>query len=304
VLTRGLRARPVGVAAFLAGRAVRLYLPAWLSLVPAAALLLLVPRAPGGGGGVAFWLDGYARPIGLTQVAHDLALVLPDRLDLDGGGLNRPLWSLRWEVLFSLVLSLLLTARGALRRWALPLAVAALLVVRAGHAHPALVFLPPFLLGMLLALEEERIAAWRARLDGRRALPAVVLAACLLTADRWLPESSSRALLVTAGAALAVLVPLLYGSAERALCTAPMRWLGSRSFSLYLVHFPIVLALAFGLGRPGLVVLAATAIPASLLAAEAFHRTVERPSHRLARAATAQVAARRRLTAAAEPLPA
>jgi peptidoglycan/LPS O-acetylase OafA/YrhL len=300
VLTRSLRARPTGAVAFLTGRAVRLYLPAWLSLVPAAALLLLVSRAPaGGGGGVGFWLDGYAQPIGPAQIAHDLALVLPDHMDLDGGGLNRPLWSLRWEVLFSLALPLLMTARTALRRWTVPLAALVLAAVQVGHAHPALVFLPPFMLGMLMALEEDRIAGWRARLAGRRALPAVVLAGCLLTADRWLPESPSHMLLVTAGAALAVLVPLVYGSVERILCTVWMQWLGSRSFSLYLVHFPIVLALAFGLGRPGLPALAVAAIPASLLAAELFHRIVERPCHRLARAAGVQMVGR--TTGAAPP---
>jgi peptidoglycan/LPS O-acetylase OafA/YrhL len=301
VLTRGLRARPTGAAAFLAGRTVRLYLPAWLSLVPAAALLLLVSRAPAGGGGVGFWLDGYARPIGPAQIAHDLALVLPDRMDVNGGGLNRPLWSLRWEVIFSLALPLLLTVQTVLRRWALPLAALALAAVQVGHAHPALVFLAPFVLGMLMALKEDRIAGWRTRLAHRRALPAVVLAGCLLTADRWLPESSSRTLLVTAGAALAVLVPLVYGSVERVLCTGPMQWLGSRSFSLYLVHFPIVLALAFGLGRPGLPLLAATAIPASMLAAELFYRFAERPCHRLARAAGQDVAARRQRTTGAAP---
>ncbi|MCW2982641.1 MAG: acyltransferase, partial [Conexibacter sp.] len=121
---------------------------------------------------------------------------------------------------------------------------------------------------------------------------AVALALCLVSADRWLPDSPAAATLVTAGAALAVLCPLLYASVARSLSTRPLQWLGSRSFSLYLVHFPIVLACAFGLDRPGLPLLAATAIPASLLAAELFHRAVERPCHRLAHAATAQIAAR------------
>jgi peptidoglycan/LPS O-acetylase OafA/YrhL len=291
VLTRALRGdRRVGAAAFYAGRLVRLYLPAWLSLVPALVLLALIPRVVHHGGGVSWWLDTYARPVGADAVARDLALVLPDRID-HGTPLNRVLWSLRWEVLFSLALPVLLRAQGLLRRGDVAVAVAAgaLAAVHVGRAHAAAVFLAPFALGMVMALHEDAIASWRARLAGRGAAPAVVLAACLLTADRWLADAGpGAAVLVTAGAALMVLCPLLYASVERPLQTRPLQWLGSRSFSLYLVHFPIVLACAFGLGRPGVALLAATAIPASLLAAELFHRAVERPCHRLARAAGAQ----------------
>jgi peptidoglycan/LPS O-acetylase OafA/YrhL len=78
-----------------------------------------------------------------------------------------------------------------------------------------------------------------------------------------------------------------------------MQWLGSRSFSLYLVHHPIVLAFAYGFHAPSFVMLLALAVPASLLGAELLHRVVERPCHRVARAVGAQVAAR--TTGAAPP---
>ncbi|HWI71192.1 MAG TPA: acyltransferase family protein, partial [Baekduia sp.] len=121
VLTRALRSRPASPAAFLAGRAVRLYLPAWLALIPAALLVALVPRAPGHAiTGVGYWLDTYARPVGLSQVARDMALVLPDHVGRGEGTLNGVLWSLRWEVWFSLALPLLLLAEGVLARLAVP----------------------------------------------------------------------------------------------------------------------------------------------------------------------------------------
>jgi len=303
VLTRALRARPTGAGAFYAARALRLYLPAWLSLLPAALLLALVPRAVvGGGGGVTFWLDTYARPVGLQQVVHDMALVLPDRYGAGEGTLNRPLWSLQWEVLFALALPLLLRAEGLLRRHAVPILAGVVLAVDAAHGHATLKFLPPFLVGTVLALHADTVATWRARLAGRGAPLAVAAAVCLLTADQWLPEATQGdgpgGALVVAGAGLAVLCPLLFASVARPLQTRPMQWLGSRSFSLYLVHFPIVLAFAYGLQQPGLLVLAATALPASLLAAEVFHRLAERPCHRLARAAGTQLAARRTTRAA------
>jgi peptidoglycan/LPS O-acetylase OafA/YrhL len=103
--------------------------------------------------------------------------------------------------------------------------------------------------------------------------------------------------MVVAGAAAAVLCPLLYGSVAHHLQRRPVQWLGSRSFSLYLVHHPIVVACASALHRPGLVVLLVTAVPVSFLAAEAFFRAVERPAHRVAREATRQIGARRTIAA-------
>lgn len=308
VLTRALMARPTSAAAFLAGRVVRLYLPAWASLGLAAVLLALVARSPhyGALGGAGVWLDDFARHPGLESVSRSVALVLAPPPQ-SGGTLNVVLWSLRWEVLFSLALPLVVAASEPLRRLAVPVAVAALLAARLSGGHTALMYLPPFVIGVLLALREREVRALRARLDGRGTALAVGLAVCLLTGDRWLPGAmrvtGAGGMFVLLGASIAVALPLMYASVERALCTRPMAWLGSRSFSLYLVHFPVLLAFTYGLGVPSLGVLLALAVPASLLAAEAFHRVVERPCHALARAATAQVGARRpgKATRAAPP---
>jgi peptidoglycan/LPS O-acetylase OafA/YrhL len=306
VLTRSALRRPTPVVAFLAGRAVRLYLPVWLSLLPAAALMVLVPRVHGlDPGGVGYWLGGYARSVGLEQVARDMALVLRDNHALNRGTLNGVLWSLRWEVVFSLLLVLLLPLlRRVSRRTAPALLLAAVLAVELPGRHAALEFLPPFVVGMLLALHGDVLVKLGARLAGRGAGLAVGAAVCLLSADLWMGRAAGPSgMLVLLGATLAVAIPLVYASVARGLCTSPAQWLGTRSFSLYLVHHPIVLAAAFGLRAPGFVVMAAVAIPVSLVAAEGFYRAVERPCHRLARAATAQVAARGQRRRGTEPVP-
>jgi len=60
--------------------------------------------------------------------------------------------------------------------------------------------------------------------------------------------------------------------------------IGKRSFTLYLVHEPIVVAAAFALGgRPSVIVLAAVSLPVIAIVTEVFYRYVERPTHRLAR---------------------
>jgi peptidoglycan/LPS O-acetylase OafA/YrhL len=63
------------------------------------------------------------------------------------------------------------------------------------------------------------------------------------------------------------------------------QWLGTRSFSLYLVHEPIVVSIALLLGgRPNPFLMLALALPASLLGSDLFYRAVEGPSHRASQA--------------------
>jgi peptidoglycan/LPS O-acetylase OafA/YrhL len=121
---------------------------------------------------------------------------------------------------------------------------------------------------------------------------ATLVAACVvaMTSVWWLQPHSSvvehglRAV-VAAGACIAVALPLLLGSLRSFLETPVMQWAGSRSFSLYLVHEPIVVAAAFALGGTASVVLvAALAVPVALVAAEGFFRVAERPMHRWSRA--------------------
>jgi peptidoglycan/LPS O-acetylase OafA/YrhL len=275
---------------FLTRRVVRLYLPAWASLV-VAALLMAVVVTPTPSAGAGFWWLGGASSISAGDVARQASLVLPDG---HGAPLNGVLWSLRWEVLFSAALPILLLAAGTLRRAAVP--VAAVVLAAACWGPPAATYLAPFMMGLLLALHEPRLARLRRRLDQRGGGALLVLAAVLLTADLWLPGAQrargGAGTLVVAGAVCALLAPLLYDAVALRLEHRVAQWLGSRSFSIYLVHNPIITACANGLHRPPLLPLLVVAVPASLLFAEAFHRLVERPSHALARKAFGQMSPR------------
>jgi peptidoglycan/LPS O-acetylase OafA/YrhL len=286
VLARALHGRPVRLASYYAARALRLYLPVWGSLVLAGVLVALVPRAPSlAGANVA--VAAFAAPVDRALVLHNALLVTTDAR----APLNGVLWSLRWEVLFSLLLPVLLLGAGLLRR--APAVVVALVVLGILHpgGHASLSYLTPFVLGVLLALHPDAVARVRARVAGRGAPVAVLAAVLLLTADRWLPDAQRDVgpggALVALGAMLAVAAPLVWPAIARPLQTPPIQWLGRRSFSLYLTHEPLVVALFFALHRPGLPVLLAAGLPASLLLAAAFHRAVERPAHLLARRAGA-----------------
>jgi peptidoglycan/LPS O-acetylase OafA/YrhL len=104
-------------------------------------------------------------------------------------------------------------------------------------------------------------------------------------------------LLVGAGTALfvgATARDVLAGHAgplARVLASAPLTWLGRISFSLYLLHNPLLrvahLALEsrFALDAEGMLLALLAVSPLLVLAANAFHRLVERPFMHLSRAA-------------------
>lgn len=266
-------------------RAARLYLPVAGALV----LALLQARwlredhaLPG-----ASWVYNVQVGTGtLHNLLRDVTLAHGHATFLDG-----PLWSLHWEVLFSLALpAYLLLGRV---RWS-PVVAAALLGVSAWGAashHDAALYLPVFGLGVLVAGDLER-----ARRVARSAPRALLLLSGLLLTATWSLRGlhadhhlGDRVLgvgvaLTSLGALLLVLAFLDGPLAEWAGGSRVVRWLGRRSFSLYLVHAPVVISVAFLLGgRPSIPLLVLLAVPLSLVVAELFGRYVEEPAHRFSR---------------------
>jgi peptidoglycan/LPS O-acetylase OafA/YrhL len=341
-VARGGRLR---IASYYPARFLRLYIPVWGALVVAAALHVAVSHQVISGG--SWWLNGHAPPLDPHALWLD-ALLAPGAGDW---GFTTVLWSLRWEVLFSLLLPVLLwlavrlrtgsaSAAGPRLRGALAaggtggtlmvarrpggapmvarrpgraltmarrtggalaagLCLMALLEHGGGVVGEYLLELPPFLLGMLLAFHHDRLVLLSAALRRRTVrnvsieLALGVACVCGLTADWWLPAGVESAPLVAVGACLAVVAALVVNVFARFLESRPMRWTGKRSYSLYLVHEPLVVALAFAVGgRLGGMRFALLATALTLAAAGIFFRFVEAPAHGLAR----RVAARGRET--------
>ena len=283
-------------------RFLRLYLPVWVALLLALANIAVFGRhvVPGG----SYWLnEHFTNPHGVTTALHQATLLV------NFEWVNSVLWSLKCEVLFSVALPLYVITVWRFRRWGAPklLVVAAMLYVGFDKGHDLLIYPPMFWIGSFLAVEHERLSASVTRWTARRWLPVTVVALLglnsywLILGLRFVPPPPAIAVtevLVVAGAALLVFVAAHWRST--ALERAPAQWLGKRSFSLYLVHEPIVVALALALGGRHLAVLVLLAVPISLVVAEVFGRVVEAPSHRLAqrvgRWASAQPASREAVT--------
>ena len=271
-----------GWSNYYAKRFPRLYLPVWGSLVLAVAIAELVPRLATDS--QSWWINAHAAAPTAAMVARDASLLWNPSL------LNSPLWSLQWEAAFSLLLPVYVWI--AVRRRGQPwlswvkVAIALVLVgIGSKSGHASLLYLPVFALGVILASERDRLtpffAPWdRARWGGRAWWALALLAVFLLTID-WMAgpfaEWISRPLR-SAGAGL-VVVLFLYCRRVGAFADARvLQWLGRISFSLYLVHEPIVVSVDRLLPGSNPLEVLSIALPVSLAVAAAFYRLVERPS--------------------------
>lgn len=181
-----------------------------------------------------------------------------------------------------------------------------------GHAEPffgrfgntpalafdrALTYLPVFGLGMILAKHKDDVSRTVARLGGgtagRWGWPSLTIISLLvLSSVGYVPSSLHGTVImdiiygVQLMAASGLLVAALHWNWFVGFLEKPTtQWLGSRSFSLYLVHEPIIVAAAIAL-RPtgwGWMVFMIPLFALCLFTANIFYGLVEYPAIRLSR---------------------
>ncbi len=239
------------------------------------------------------------------QVVHDVLMqfdvlffVSDDTVTLFGDPLvrvNSPVWSMGWELWFSLTLPLAVALLARFRR-----EVPAALLIFTGiflsywSGYFPLRLCLTFWLGVLLAKHLGELS--RVRLTA----PIELLALVLLLSVIELVQAASAGMLGALGSLLAAALPTLMvaacmgvvtlamtdGLVRRALSARPVRFLGAVSFSLYLTHAVTIGALEALLPRLGVVeplVQAALAVALSLAVAVVFWHVVEKPGIALSR---------------------
>lgn len=268
-----LRAGRPSWRAYYPRRLVRIYFPAWGSILVALLLAEIYPRVVRPE--FSWWLNLHdEEPV----IARDAWLVL------GAGQLNSPLWSLQWELVFSLLLPLYwLFANVLRRRWLLSVLLVFLVSGAAEMASSSgVVFLLMFGVGTMMATGRDALERWARRLPAWGWCGVFLAAAAFMSSDGLIPALSVGTSMATIGGALIVFAFIGCKSAITLGNNSFVHWLGTRSFSLYLVHEPIVVSTAFSMHATNPFQVVLFAVPLSLLAAEVFFRLVERPSLRLA----------------------
>jgi peptidoglycan/LPS O-acetylase OafA/YrhL len=285
LLARGAR----GWFGFFCARLVRLYVPVWASLVFAGILIAITPHPPSSvtPGSWVERTNGTKASIGL--LFSEAGLV---RKSFSS---NSVLWSLTWEVIFSVALPVFMLLALLLRRFWLPTALVCVALTFVGKVinADALLYLPVFFLGTLIAvnLDALRSWAWRRRTNAGWLGWTVFGLSLLAIVTSWMLRplipagtvvSDALGCLTPIGAGGLVLCAIVFRPARAGLSTRAPQWLGRVSFSLYLTHLPILVAFVYLFGDRNWGLVALVGIPVSLAAAYLFFRFVEAPSHRLA----------------------
>ncbi len=229
---------------------------------------------------------------GVAGIMHDIFMqfdmlfnVSDDGTTLGGEPLRRvdsPVWSMSWELWFSILLPLVLFVVWRIRRdWLAVACIAVLLLASHFSGYFPLRLCLMFVLGTLLAKHLGKLSAVR--------MPAAVeiLATVASLALIELPVFFEGALTHAACSTLMnmscmglVAIAMTDGVLCKALSCRVCRWLGKISYSMYLTHAIVIGGLAAFLPKLGLSGLSVSvvALAASFAFAWVFWRLVERPS--------------------------
>ncbi|CAD5991187.1 acyltransferase [Agreia sp. COWG] len=309
-----LKAASFNWLAYYPSRLIRLYVPVAASVFLAIAFALAVPRVVTAGQSA--WMDYHVYGITPRTVLQDLILVFGTT------PMNSPLWSLQWEVIFSLLLPLYVWVAIKLRRHGLLLvAISVVVVAIASYIRPgssgvmaqvttASTYLPVFMVGCAIAVRLSN-GEMRSRdelaFHSRRWIGIVLLfvAVMSVTSHWWFapfagdPWTGLSSIMLLLGAIILVMLAVFWPPMVRFLNFAAVLWLGRVSFSLYLTHEPIVVSVGSLLPLELRWLTAVISIPISFVVAWLFYRFVESPSHRLSQTIKQRISSRSSHTAQA-----
>ena len=286
VLALSMRQKHDSYWTFVLKRAFRIYPPFATAILFSAALYVLVqPRTIPALG---YWFNGlsWSHYPDAETIAGHLGMIGTPRYQ----GLDNVMWTLVHEMRIAVVFPLI---AWSTRRWLWPslllsLAVSVTGLVLSDHLPADFVncamtvqVANAFFVGAALAQHAAPVKDWLERRAPALRLFLWLFAFILLVVGSRL---SNGVFAVELGAIVVVTLSFCDPPAVRLLEHALPIYLGRISYSLYLVHLPILLALVhLFYGKCALPLLAAAGLLVSLVAADLMNRLVERPFQKLGR---------------------
>lgn len=296
-----IEGRPPGYLVYCIKRICRIYLPYCVAVGMAAILaIVLLPYAnvPG----LSHWVNAmtWTNPV-TPYVLADHALMIGHRNSVNG-----VIHSLIWETRVSLLFPFLIVPIVRWRLWgaagatlAITLLVGAIQFVYGGE-YPALDLVQSrvelgmigklalelqwtayygyfFILGSVIALYLEPIRRHLGRITG-----VLLVVGLLIFQGYWSHLHAVQEFMVALGSALIIISALPHGAIHEALTHRWLQWVGRISYSLYLVHVPLLLTSVILLRDYIPMPLILVAVPfVALLVAWVFHELIAEPSVRL-----------------------
>lgn len=279
---------------YLISRLSRLYLPIAAALILALCWTSVRPSVPTSA--LSRWHAYHLRAPTWADVLARPRVLARDLFVLNGTSwLDSSLWSMRVEIAASIGLTVIIAA--ARMGW---VAFAAAVALTAATRHVDEIawftrYLPMFIGGACLVM-----GSWR---PSRRQADALWVAGMAAFTTPWIAagigaqwrDGLPGTLWLLAGGMTMGAAALGDSFLSRVLAGRVGQYLASRSYSLYLVHAPIVTTMGFiavSQGRPQWAVWMPLAALVSLAVADVFYRCCEAPAHRLSRSMRKRIAAR------------
>lgn len=295
---------------YLVKRVCRIYIP-FAVVISIAALLCHITniREPLAGVGdwlAGKWVGGITAPV---LAAHFLMTGTHKDMALDA-----PMWTLihemRVSAIFPLLILLSRDTRLAFVAAAIMLVASTRLLFTVGQTAPwnvedfwitllwTMRILPYFVLGILLTKHSDSIRQFIGRVPTPIRIALLAVPIMIFTISHRGFMSIRRDALYDIGAAMVVVFALDIPSIASILNRAVLQWLGRISYSVYLIHVPILVVMVHAfIGRVPLWLIILAAIVLALGTATLLHRFVEVPAMKLGKRvaaggrATTQIAA-------------
>lgn len=301
VLIRTVESSKFQWTSYFASRLVRLYLPVFFAVCFTFVMYRAISHSP---------TELTKHFMELVPTNYGVTDAVKDSILITGTGFaNGPLWSLQWEIFFSMLLPIYFVLAKIFPKSSLFLCLVSI-ALSSKFQSLFLLYMPMFMIGALLGMYWVAVSHFFTKFLGTNHFvgTALMLLALVSSASGYIliPFDGLRsysqelwyqsffAIIKVLGLALLIVMALWWNPLKYILSAWILRGLGIISFSLYLTHGPTYIAVAFLVG-PGLDS-AIIGVLASIAVAVVFYLIFEKTSHKMSRRVSSFVG-KRMLTA-------